>query len=71
VAFDDGQGLSAMEIVIADLAGRDMRDDEIARDLGLEPATVTRYLSRICRKLGIQSRLELGRPARAEERNSK
>lgn len=50
---------TATEIVIADLAGRGKRDDEIADELGLRAGAVASHLERIYRKLGIRSRAEI------------
>jgi DNA-binding CsgD family transcriptional regulator len=64
-----GESLTATEIVIADLAARGTRDDEIAAQLGLGSAAVVSHLERICRKLGIGSRAELSASSgRAESR---
>jgi DNA-binding NarL/FixJ family response regulator len=54
-----GDGLTATEIVIADLAGRGMLDEEIAGELGMPTGAVALHLARIYRKLGIRSRAEL------------
>jgi len=53
--FEQRQGLTAIEIVVADLAGRGRNDDEIADELGLRPSTVAGLVERICRKLGVGS----------------
>ena len=55
-----GRGaLTATELVVADLAARGRRDAEIAHELGLSLRKVEQTMSRICRKLGVASRVEL------------
>jgi DNA-binding NarL/FixJ family response regulator len=51
--------LSSGEARIASLAARGLRNDEIARELGVRPKTVEWNLTRIYRKLGVRSRTEL------------
>jgi DNA-binding CsgD family transcriptional regulator len=51
--------LTATELVVADLAVRGRRNDEIAEELGVTPAIVRRHLAQVYGKLGVQSRAEL------------
>jgi two-component system, NarL family, response regulator LiaR len=50
------------EVLTLVVAGRDTR--EIAKHLGITAATVTYHLQRICMRLGVASRAELGTQAR-------
>ena len=54
VMFAQRQCLTPTEIVIADLAGRGRRTDEIAQELEIEPETVANHLAQVYRKLGIE-----------------
>lgn len=51
---EQAQGLTPTEIVVADLAGRGHRADEIARELEIDAETVKEHLSQVYRKLGIE-----------------
>ena len=68
MALEQTQGLTPTEVVVADLAGRGRRTEEIASELGLESAAVADHLSQIYRKLGIGSRHELEDPTQPVER---
>ena len=59
--------LTPTEERVAELAGRGLRNAEIAAQLFVTPKTVEATLSRVYRKLGVRSRTELaGRLASAE-----
>lgn len=47
------------ELRVTALAARGLRTHEIARELGVASKTVETHLSRISRKLGVRSRVEL------------
>jgi DNA-binding CsgD family transcriptional regulator len=53
--------LTPAEARVADLAGRGLRNAEIAARLHVTPKTVEATLSRVYRKLGVRSRTELAR----------
>jgi DNA-binding NarL/FixJ family response regulator len=51
--------LTAREREIVSLVGEGLRNDEIARRLGITPKTVKNQLTSVFEKLGVSSRLEL------------
>ena len=51
--------LTAREMDVARLAARGLRNSDIARELRLQPGTVTAHLKNIYAKLDIHSRVEL------------
>ena len=55
-----GDGLTAREARVAELAARGLTNREVAAHLFVSPKTVEANLSRVYRKLGIGSRAELG-----------
>jgi DNA-binding NarL/FixJ family response regulator len=54
--------LTGTEVVIADLAVRGKKTDEIAGELDMSPAAVARSLARIYCKLGLAGRTDLEGP---------
>ena len=52
-------GLTATEVVIADLVARGRSNAEVAGELGISPRTVEWNLTRIYRKLGVRTRGQL------------
>ncbi|MCO5167772.1 MAG: LuxR family transcriptional regulator [Planctomycetes bacterium] len=54
-------GLSPREAAAAALAARGLSNREIARRLGISPATVNVHLGRVLRKAGLPGRLALAR----------
>lgn len=54
-------GLTAREIECVQLAGRRLRDKEIAARLGISPKTVANTLASAYRKLGVSDRLQAAR----------
>ncbi|MBV8619010.1 MAG: helix-turn-helix transcriptional regulator [Curvibacter sp.] len=56
---DPGAALSAREREVAELAALGLADKEIARRLGLSPATVRTHLDHVFRKLGVDRRGKL------------
>jgi len=63
----DGQGLSAAEQRVADLAATGLSNKEIAAELFISEKTVETNLSRVYRKLGIRSRGGLSAALRAAD----
>jgi DNA-binding CsgD family transcriptional regulator len=57
---DQGNGLTATETRVAELAASGLTNREIAASAFISPKTVEANLSRVYRKLGIRSRAELG-----------
>lgn len=55
-----GEQLSPREEEVAELAGAGLTNREIAGTLHLSPRTVEQHVARALRKLGLQSRLDLG-----------
>lgn len=51
--------LSQVEVRVVGLAAAGKSDQEAAQALGVTRDTVVRHLSRVCRKLGARSRLDL------------
>jgi DNA-binding CsgD family transcriptional regulator len=51
--------LTAQEIRIARALAEDLRNDEIARRLGISPHTARRHTERVLEKLGIASRVQV------------
>lgn len=64
MTFEQGQGLTPTEIVVADLAGRGRRPDQIARELEIEPEIVAGHLAHVYRKLGIEPGASLAAEAK-------
>ena len=62
-----GGGLSPRELAIGEAVGRGMSNKAIARRFALSENTVKHHLTRVFRKLGVASRLELA--LRARERH--
>jgi DNA-binding CsgD family transcriptional regulator len=60
-AFTTGQRLSPREREVAAAVARGLTDKEIARELGLSPASVRTYLNRLFEKTGAQRRAGLAR----------
>lgn len=56
-----GQPLSPREREVAEAVARGLTDKEIARELGLSPASVRTYLNRLFEKTGAQRRAGLAR----------
>jgi len=56
-----GEQLSPREEEVAALAGAGLTNRDIAATLHLSPRTVEQHVARAIRKLGVQSRLDLGR----------
>jgi DNA-binding NarL/FixJ family response regulator len=52
--------LTSIEQRVARLVAAGRSDDEVAAELGLDPAAVSAHLSAVFRKLGARSRAELG-----------
>jgi DNA-binding NarL/FixJ family response regulator len=61
--------LTPSERRVAELAASGMKNCDVASALFASPKTVEVNLARICRKLGIHSRAELGRHMTQPERN--
>lgn len=57
------QGLTPTEIVVADLAGRGSRDEEIARELDIDAGAVAEHLAQVRRKLGLEPGVSLANEA--------
>ena len=53
-------GLSEREVCVAGMVGSGLTDKEIARQLGISPATVRTYINRLFEKLGMRRRSSLG-----------
>ena len=62
-----GDELTPAEQRVAELAAEGRQNKEIAAELFLSVATVEAHLSRVYRKLGLRSRTELARSARAAD----
>lgn len=54
-----GIELSKRELEVAVLVARDLSNNDIARELGISPRTVTTHLSNIYDRLGVRSRVAL------------
>ena len=63
--FKSGARQCSREREVADLVGRALTNQQIARRLGISTHTVNFHLRRIFGKLGIQSRVNLAQIAQA------
>ena len=64
VRSSDATQLTTTESRVAELAAQGLKNKDIAGALFIQPKTVEHYLSRIYVKLGVRSRVELGRRLR-------
>lgn len=56
-----GAGLSTREHQVLEMVARGLTDAQVGRRLGLSPATVSKHLHRIYRRLGLRNRAEATR----------